>query len=468
MMRRGIAGNMRSLTSAVKLSAPLSSSRAFASQQYQFMADLGLSPDVANKGAFNGKFFASGDMYESLNPSTGEVIGKTQFATVADYEECITAMDAAKPMWAAMPAPARGEVVRRIGESLRKNKTALGELISLEMGKIRAEGLGEVQEGIDICEYAVGLSRSLNGAVIPSERPEHFMMERYNPLKGHVGIISAFNFPCAVFFWNSALSLVCGNTHLWKGHESASLVTMACTKIVADVLAEMDLPGAISSTAQGRGSEVGAAMAKDRRMELVSFTGSTPTGRRLNETISSRFGKTILELGGNNATIVMDDADLALALPGITFSAVGTAGQRCTTLRRLYVQEGVYDKFVHNLSEVYKKVRIGSPLDPKTLCGPLHNQQAVEIFKEGVASSVAQGGKVLVGGEVVPGPGNFVQPTLIEIDSKAQVVQEERFVPITYVMKFKTLKEAIAMNNDVPQGLSSSIFTTNQVSLSFS
>jgi len=333
------------------------------------------------------------------------------------------------------------------------------------MGKILSEGKGEVQEAVDICDYAVGLSRTLAGQVLPSERPGHFMMEKWNPLKGHVGIITAFNFPCAVFFWNAAISMVAGNTQIWKGSDSCSLTTMACTRIIADVLREEKLPGGIATTIMGSGATIGEAMINDPRVELVSFTGSTKVGRRVSTVLSERFGKRILELGGNNAMIVMDDCDTNMALRATLFAAVGTAGQRCTTLRRLYVQNGVYDSFVPKLVKAYQSVKVGNPLEDGVLCGPLHTKTAVEQFKMGVKRAQAQGGKVLVGGKVLDRPGNFVEPTIIAIDANAACVQEELFVPILYVSRVANLDEAIAMNNSVPQGLASSLFTKNQAAI---
>lgn len=366
--------------------------------------------------------------------------------------------------------PERGQIVYRLGERLRELKDELGTLISLEMGKIKSEGLGEVQEAIDICDFSVGLSRTINGSILPSERPGHFMMENWNPLKGHVGIISAFNFPCAVFFWNTAVSLVAGNTQVWKGAESASLVTLACSKILTDVLTESG-HGNVAAVVQGRGNTVGEALISDPRMELVSFTGSTPVGRHVSETVSKRFGKKVLELGGNNAQIVMDDANLDLAVPAAMFAAAGTCGQRCTSLRRLYVHSGVYDEFMARLKKGYSNIRIGDPLDADTLVGPLHNIAAVEKFEETLQRAVAQGGKITQGGKVISrsqsegdGVGNFVEPAIVEIEhslAEDSVVQQEVFAPILYVMKFDTLPEAIQANNSVRQGLSSSLFTQN-------
>jgi len=433
--------------------------------KYPFLAKLGLNE--SNPGVFNGKFVeGKGDVFTSVNPATNEPIATITTGTREQLESCVAAMEKAKPSFASLPVPVRGELVRQIGEALRAKKTELGALVSLEMGKITAEGLGEVQEAIDICDYAVGLSRCLNGAIIPSERPGHFMMERWNPLQGHVAIITAFNFPCAVFFWNAALSLVCGNTQLWKGSDSTSLVTIACQRIVAEVMEKNGYDAGISTMIQGPGATIGEGIITDPRFEMVSFTGSTKVGKRVSEVVSSRFGKKILELGGNNAMVVLEDADLALALRAALFSAVGTCGQRCTTLRRLMVQEGVYDELISKLVAAYKNVQIGDPLQAGVLCGPLHNKAAVKMYEDGIRRAQEQGGKVLVGGKVLSDrPGNFVEPTIIEISPDAAIVREEIFVPILYVMRVKDLAEGIKYNNSVPQGLSSSLFTKNQAAI---
>jgi aldehyde dehydrogenase family 7 protein A1 len=420
-----------------------------------------LGVDKPHSGVYYGKWVEdnSSPLNSQVNPSTGEELGKVRFGSVNDYNAAIKAMNEAKDAWANTPAPVRGEVVRKIGEKLREHKADLGAMVSLEMGKILTEGLGEIQEAIDICDYAVGLSRCLNGSVIPSERPGHFMMERWNPLKGHVGIITAFNFPVAVYFWNLALSLVAGNTNLWKPHESLSLTSVATTKIVADVLKEAGYSGAIASMICGTGATVGDAMVKDSRMELISFTGSTKVGRSVGQTVANRFGKHVLELGGNNAMIIDKTADLSMALRATLFGAVGTAGQRCTTTRRIYLHENIYDEFIKKLTTSYRSVKIGSPLDSSTLCGPLHNKAAVEIYERTLKEATAEGGKILCGGKVIQGPGNFVEPTIIEISPNAKVLQDERFVPILYTSKIKSVDEGITYNNNVKQGLSSSLFT---------
>lgn len=433
------------------------------------LAECGVSVGSAvNPGVFNGRWVdsAGGAVYGAVNPSSGETIASVRMGTIAEYEAAVAAMDAAKPAWAAMPAPARGEVVRKIGEALREKREALGAVVSAEMGKIAAEGVGEVQEAIDICDYAVGLSRSMAGQVLPSERPGHFMMERWNPLKGHVGVITAFNFPCAVQFWNVALSMVCGNTSLWKPAETGSLVAVACTRIVADVLEREGVPGAVHSLVTGAGAEVGQRIAEDPRMELVSFTGSTRTGREVNKTVAGRFGKSILELGGNNALIVDKDADMALALSATLFGSVGTAGQRCTSTRRLYLHEDIHDAFLERLVAAYKGVKIGGALEEGTLCGPLHNRAAVDAYRGGIERLNETGAKILTGGRVLEDrPGNFVEPTVASVPLDHPMAREELFVPILLAMRFSNLDEAIALNNDVPQGLSSSLFTKNQQSV---
>jgi aldehyde dehydrogenase family 7 protein A1 len=437
------------------------STAALSYSKYPFLKELGLKED--NPGCYNGRWFGSGNVITSTNPADNVPIARVTGATKEEYEQCVQAMDRIHARWANMPAPARGMIVKKLGDALVAKKNALGHLIALEMGKILAEGLGEVQEAIDICDYAVGLSRTLSGSVLPSERPDHFMMERWNPLQGHVGVITAFNFPCAVYFWNAALSLVCGNTNMWKGASSTSLVAVACARIIADVLErETGIPGLGGVSTLATGGQVGAFMVADKRMELISFTGSTQVGTGISEIIARRFGKKILELGGNNAMIIADDANLDLALRAVVFSAVGTAGQRCTSLRRLYLHEKIYDTFVARLKAAYATVKIGNPLEDGVLCGPLHTRAAVKEYTDTIDDVKKHGGQILIGGRVVNRAGNFVEPTLAAIPHTAALVKEERFVPVLYVMKYRTLDEAIAMNNNVPQGLASSLFTTNQ------
>lgn len=318
---------------------------------------------------------------------------------------------------------------------------------------------------MDICDFAVGLSRQLNGSVIPSERPSHFMMEQYNPLMGHVGIITAFNFPVAVYFWNLALSLVCGNTNLWKPADTVNFTSIACTKIVQKVLERNGHSPAIASLLCGTGPTIGEKLINDRRMELVSFTGSTAVGRHVNATVAARFGRALLELGGNNAMIVDKDANQMLAVRGSLFGAVGTCGQRCTSLRRLMLHKDIYDEFLPKLLNAYKSVKIGNPLLEGNLCGPLHNQMAVDKYEATIEKIKNIGGKILTGGKKVPQEGDssgfFVEPTVVEVDKNADVLMEEVFAPILYVIKVEDVDEAITINNSVPQGLSSSLFTEN-------
>lgn len=350
--------------------------------------------------------------------------------------------------------------MRQIGDEVRKYKQQLGSLISLEMGKIIGEGCGEVQEFIDICDYATGISRTIAGQVLPSERKNHTLLEVWNPL-GVVGIITAFNFPMAVLSWNAAISMICGNVNIWKGASSTSLCTLAITKILERVFRANGVNPAVVTTVIGSGATIGERLIQDKRISLVSFTGSTSIGRGIATTVHSRFGTTILELGGNNSLIVMDDANLDLVIPAAFFGAIGTAGQRCTSTRRILVHEKVYDEVVARLLKAYGQIRIGNPLDKNTLCGPVHTKGAIKEFTEGIETIKKQGGKILVGGTPVEGPGYFVNPTLVSINHDAPIVKEELFVPIAYIIKFSTFEEAVAINNEVPQGLSSSMFTRN-------
>ncbi|EGC35824.1 hypothetical protein DICPUDRAFT_151785 [Dictyostelium purpureum] len=426
--------------------------------EYPFLAELGLKEE--NAGVFNGKWGGKGDLIKCHNPTTGKVIATVRGATPEEYEECVQAMLAAKDKWALTPAPRRGEIVRLIGNAIRDKLVPLSKLISLEMGKIFIEAKGEVQEFIDVCDYATGLSRTINGQVIPSERPGHVLLECWNPL-GLVGIITAFNFPCAVLGWNAAISMICGNVQLWKGASTTSLITLAITKIIADVLTANDVDPAICSTIIGPGRTVGEQMIQDKRFGLISFTGSTEVGRRISSVVHGYFGRTILELGGNNAVIVAEDANIDLAVRAVLFASVGTCGQRCTTCRRLFIHEKHYDAVVDRLKKAYQSVKIGNPLEEGVLVGPLHTQGAVKEYLEGLEEIKKQGGKIIQGGNkinVIEG-GNFVEPTIVEINHDAPIVKTELFVPILYVMKFKNIDDAMAWNNEVPQGLSSSIFT---------
>jgi aldehyde dehydrogenase family 7 protein A1 len=376
-----------------------------------------------------------------------------------DYESCIQAMAEEEERWMMLPVPQRGEIVRQIGNAIREKKEALGALTSLEMGKVSSEGLGEVQEFIDICDMAVGMSRTIDGKVLNSERPGHFMMEQWNPL-GPIGVITAFNFPVAPLGWNAAIALICGDQVIWKGASSTSLTTIAVTKIMVDVLKKNGF-NSVFTMCQGSGATIGEKYINDKRLHLISFTGSSEIGQKVSEKVHARFGRTILELGGNNAAILMDDCDQSLALKACTFSSVGTAGQRCTTLRRTIIHESIYDTMKENFIKAYNSVPMGDPLDPKVLLGPLHTKAAVKEYLDGLEEIKKQGGKILCGGEKVEGPGNYVKPTLVEIDADAEILKTELFVPIMYLLKFKDLDEAIKIHNNVPQGLSSSIFTKN-------
>ncbi|XP_072272118.1 alpha-aminoadipic semialdehyde dehydrogenase [Pyxicephalus adspersus] len=424
--------------------------------QYSFLKELGLKEE--NDGVYNGTWGGRGEMVTSYCPANNLPIARVRQANIEDYNETVIKAKEAWKVWADVPAPKRGEIVRQIGDALRKKITALGNLVSLEMGKILVEGVGEVQEYVDICDYAVGLSRIIGGPILPSERPGHALIEQWNPV-GLVGIITAFNFPVAVYGWNNALALVCGDVCLWKGAPTTSLTSVAVTKIIAQVLEDNKLPGAICSMTCG-GSDIGNAIAEDERVDLVSFTGSTDVGKQVAVKVQQRFGRQLLELGGNNAIIVFEDADLNLVTPSVLFAAVGTAGQRCTTARRLFLHEKIYKEIVQKLSKAYAQVRIGDPWDPKTLCGPLHSKQAAEMFLSAVEQAKCEGGTVVCGGKVIDLPGNFVEPTIITgLAHDSPVVHKETFAPILYIIKFKTEEEAFAWNNEVKQGLSSSIFT---------
>ena len=421
---------------------------------------LGLSE--VNSGACGREWISSpgGGELVSLNPATGEPLARVLMASEADYERIIDDSSAVFARFRTLPAPKRGEIVRQIGEELRIHKDDLGALVSLEMGKILAEGKGEFQEMIDIAEFAVGLSRQLYGLTMHSERPGHRMYEQWHPL-GVVGVISAFNFPVAVWSWNSLLAAVCGDCVIWKPSSETPLTAIAVQHICNRVLARNGWQG-VFTLAIGRGKTVGEKMLADKRVPLISATGSCQMGYRVAEVVGLRLARTILELGGNNGVIVEADANLDLALRAVLFGAVGTAGQRCTTIRRLFVQKSIAAGFVERLKAAYGQVRIGDPLDPATLMGPLVNRAAVDEMMAGLDKARAQGGTVICGGELVEQDGGyFVQPTLVRARADMPIVKEEIFAPILYVMEYDTLDEAIAWHNDVPQGLSSAIFTNN-------
>jgi aldehyde dehydrogenase (NAD+) len=418
-----------------------------------------------NNGTSTGlKWLASkGTLLQSTSPADGEVIGSAYSTKRADYDKLIATAKSAQKIWQAMPAPKRGEIVRQVGDELRTHKDALGKLVSYEMGKSLQEGLGEVQEMIDICDFAVGLSRQLYGLTMHSERAGHRMYEQWHPL-GIVGIVSAFNFPVAVWAWNSALAWVCGNVCVWKPSEKTPLSAIACQNIIADVFKKNNIPEGVCCLING-GKEVGEWLSADTRIPLISATGSTRMGKAVAQTVAARLGKSLLELGGNNAIILTENADLDMSLIGCVFGAVGTAGQRCTTTRRLIIHEKVYNKFKEKLVNAYKQIKIGNPLDQKNHVGPLIDTEAVRMYTEAIAAAQEQGGKVLVEGGVLKGKafasGCYVKPCIIEAKNEMAIVQHETFAPILYIMKYKTLDEAIALQNNVPQGLSSAIMTVN-------
>lgn len=395
----------------------------------------------------------------SYSPATGEAIASVYTASDEDYEHIIQTAQSGFKEWRNAPAPKRGEIVRQIGDALRKNKDALGTLVSLEMGKSKQEGDGEVQEMIDMADLAVGQSRMLYGKTMHSERPEHRMYEQWQPL-GVVSIISAFNFPVAVWSWNAFVAAICGNTVVWKPSPKTPLCAVAVQHICNDVLEKHGYSGIFSLIISNQ-NELTEKMAKDERIPLVSFTGSTQVGRMVNQMVAGRMGKALLELSGNNAIIVDEYANLSLAVPAIVFGAIGTAGQRCTTTRRLIVHSSLYDKLIPALIKAYANITIGNPLDQKNLMGPLIDQAAVKQFLTSVEMAKTQGGKVLFGGTALNQPGCYVQPTIIEASNDLPIVQQETFGPILYVMKYENLDQAIAMQNHSRFGLSSAIFTDN-------
>jgi aldehyde dehydrogenase (NAD+) len=399
------------------------------------------------------------------SPVDGKLIASVYQASEKDYEKVIKAAEKAFKEWRMIPAPKRGEIVRQIGNRLREYKDPLGTLVSYEMGKSLQEGLGEVQEMIDICDFAVGQSRQLYGFTMQSERPMHRMYDQYHPL-GIVCTISAFNFPVAVWSWNAMIAAVCGDVNIWKPSSKVPLTAIATQKIVAQVLKENNLPEGIFTLVIGKGSTVGERILNDKRVAMVSVTGSTKVGKHAAEVISARFGKTILELGGNNAIIITPDADLKIAIPAVVFGAVGTAGQRCTSTRRLIIHESIYNKVKDTLLKAYKSVKIGNPLDQKNHMGPLIDKNAVNDFLNALKHVQKEGGKIIFGGDVLGGKGYesgcYVTPAIVEAQNHYAIVQEETFAPILYLIKYKNdVDEAIALHNGVVQGLSSSIFTNN-------
>ncbi len=422
---------------------------------------LGLRSD--NSGAATGVWLDThGPELASINPATGEPIARVRQATAEDYDRVASEAAAAFAGWRMMPAPKRGEVVRQLGEQLRAHKEDLGRLVSLESGKILSEGLGEVQEMIDICDFAVGLSRQLYGLTMHSERPHHRMYEQWHPL-GPVGVVTAFNFPVAVWSWNAALAAVCGDTIVWKPSSKTPLAAIAVQNLCHRVMERNGLRG-IFNLVVGPGGEVGERMIADRRLPLISATGSCRMGRRIAQAVGARLGRTLLELGGNNAVVVLDDANLELALRAVLFAAFGTAGQRCTTTRRLILQKGIAESFLRRLVAACAQLPIGDPLDERTLVGPLIDGEAVAGMMAALERAKREGGRILYGGRKLDRPGFFVEPTVVEAHAGMEIVREETFAPILYVFRVASLEEAIALQNDVPQGLSSSIFTTSLLS----
>ena len=430
----------------------------------EILAQFGIE-DVNNGASTGGHWFRTrGEKIDSYSPVDGKLIASVNAATEADYEAVILKAQEAFKQWRLVPAPKRGEVIRQLGEKIREYKQPLGELVSYEMGKSLQEGLGEVQEMIDICDFAVGLSRQLYGLTMHSERPGHRMYEQYHPL-GIVGIISAFNFPVAVWNWNTALAWVCGDVTVWKPSEKTPLTAIACQQIAKEVFEANNVPEGVSSLIIG-GPEIGKLMASDTRVPLVSATGSTRMGKSVGATVGERLGRSLLELGGNNAIIITPSADLKMVVPGAVFGAVGTAGQRCTSTRRLIIHEEIYDKVKEALAKAYAQLRIGNPLDQNNHVGPLIDKQAVEMYQHALAAAVQEGGKIIVEGGVLVGPGYesgcYVKPAIVEAENHFQIVQHETFAPILYIMKYSGgVENAIKIQNGVPQGLSSAIMTNS-------
>ncbi|MEM9407926.1 MAG: aldehyde dehydrogenase family protein [Acidobacteriota bacterium] len=409
-------------------------------------------------GAFAGRWLeTTGEVLESTSPATGDVLGRVQQASTAELEETVRVTEEAFREWRTWPAPKRGEVVRLLGEELRSHKDALGALVTLEMGKIRSEGLGEVQEMIDMADLAVGMSRQLYGKTMHSERPDHRMYEQWHPL-GTIGIITAFNFPVAVWAWNAMVAAACGDSMIWKPSWKTPLTAIATTKIAQRALEACSAPP-IFNLVIGTDREIGETMIADERLPLISATGSTRMGRRVAQVVAGRMGRSLLELGGNNAMIVMADADLDLATRAITFGAAGTAGQRCTTTRRLFVHSSIAEELTRRLVSAYGSVKVGDPLQDGVLMGPLIDHDAVDGMQSALAKAKDEGGEVLFGGGMIDGPGHYVEPTLVRAKASMPITCEETFAPILYIMEFDGLDEVIEQHNSVPQGLSSAIFT---------
>ena len=420
----------------------------------------------SNSGICTGQIWLkpNGNITESISPIDGKIIAKVNNASLEDYETVMQTAEEAFKIWREYPAPKRGEIVRQIGDELRKYKKELGYLISLEMGKIYQEGLGEVQEMIDICDFAVGQSRLLNGFTMHSERKKHRLYDQYHPL-GIVGLITSFNFPVAVWAWNSMIAAIAGNVIVWKPSSKTPLCAIAVQNIIQKILKGNNLPEGVFNLVIAKSSVLGNNFLEDKRIPLFSITGSTEVGKKSAEIIGKRLGKTILELGGNNAVIISDSANIEMAVKAVVFGAVGTCGQRCTSTRRLIVQEKIYDKVKKYLIDAYKTLNIGNPLDENIIVGPLVDKIAVEAFLKALENVKDEGGKIIYGGNLLNGDkylsDNYVTPALVEVKNHYKIVQKETFAPILYLIKYTDIDEAISLNNNVPQGLSSSIFTNN-------
>jgi aldehyde dehydrogenase (NAD+) len=430
------------------------------------LAELGIRE--VNNGVCTGTVWkeTTGSVVESFSPSDGALIARVNQATAADYRDVVENAKKAFKVWRMIPAPKRGEVVRQMGLELRKYKEPLGKLVSYEMGKIYQEGLGEVQEMIDICDFAVGQSRQLYGSTMHSEREKHRMYDQYHPL-GIVGVVSAFNFPVAVWAWNTMIALISGDVVIWKPSSKVFLCAVAVHNIVAKVLKANNVPEGVVNLVAAGSRELGDEFFSDKNIPLISFTGSTKIGKKVGRLVGERLGKSILELGGNNAVIVTPDADIEMALRAVVFGAVGTCGQRCTSTRRIIVHDSIYNDFKNRLISIYSNLPIGHALDAKTLVGPLVDKWAVETYLAAIEKVKAEGGKILIGGEVLTGDANpsgcFVTPCIAEVENHYEIVQDETFAPLLYMMRYSEMEEAVALHNDVPQGLSSAIFSRNML-----
>ncbi|MBF0547339.1 MAG: aldehyde dehydrogenase family protein [Candidatus Riflebacteria bacterium] len=412
-------------------------------------------------GGFSETWFGSGPEIAINTPVDGRALPSVKTITIGELDKIFTLSQTAFHFWREVPAPERGQIVREFSERIRRYKNPLAQIITLEMGKPMRESLGEVQEVIDICDYAVGLSRQIGGPVLPSERRSHRMFEQWHPL-GPIAVITAFNFPMAVWAWNAAIGLTCGNSIIWKPSSKALFSAIVCTLIMEQVLKNREFPASICSLAIGRGSEIGDSFGTDQRIPLVSYTGSTKIGRILGKAVQERFGRLILELGGNNAVIVSQNANLEIALGSIFFGALGTAGQRCTSTRRVVVHEQIYNLFLSRLVDIFSKAKIGDPFEPENFMGPLVDQAAASAMLNAMEKVRKDGGKIIFGGELLPLPGGcYISPAIAEVPGNIPIVAEETFAPLLYVMKYHNLEEAINLQNSVPQGLSSAIITND-------